>query len=108
MRLIGPGALRWLRTVLGGEVAVPCNPRTALAGLNPLVEGRGLRGQCCRWRRRWLGSRAVDAREPGQVREEAALSGSVHAMRGSPTGASSRRRARVSSLDAGCTVHLRD
>jgi hypothetical protein len=33
--------LSW--TVLGGVIAVPCNPQTALAGLNPLSRGPGLR-----------------------------------------------------------------
>ena len=53
------------------------------------------------------GSRAVDAREPGQVREEAALSESVHAPRIGLAGAESRRARSRARFDDGCTVHTR-
>ena len=66
------------------------HPQSALAGLNPLSRGSGPRGQ-----------RAVSgvdgrvprdvAREPGQVRKEAALSGHRQAQRECPTGAGERR-----------------
>jgi hypothetical protein len=52
------------------------------------------------------GSRAVGAREPGQVREEAALSDTAHAPRTSLTGAKKRRARPGAGLDGGCTVHL--
>ena len=51
-------------------------------------------------------SRAVDAREPGQVREEAALSDSVHAPRGSLAGVRGRRERSKADLDGGCTVRF--
>jgi ketosteroid isomerase-like protein len=41
--------------VLGGEVAVPCHPQSALAGLNPRPRGFGFRGQYAGQRRRWPG-----------------------------------------------------
>ena len=51
------------------------------------------------------GSRAASAREPGQIREEAALSDTARAPRASLAGAEDRRaRPRSSSRD-GCTVH---
>ena len=52
------------------------------------------------------GSRAVSAREPGQVREEAALSESAHAPRIGLAGAEDRRSARRTCFDDGCTVHF--
>ena len=52
------------------------------------------------------GSHAVSAREPGQIREEAALSDTAHAPWASLAGAEDRRaRSRSSSRD-GCTVHF--
>ncbi len=51
------------------------------------------------------GSRAVSAREPGQVREEAALSDTAHAPRISLAGAEDRRTRPRARLDGGCTVH---
>jgi hypothetical protein len=52
------------------------------------------------------GSRAADAREPGQVREEAALSDTVRAPRTSLAGANGRRARPGADLEGGCTVHL--
>jgi ketosteroid isomerase-like protein len=52
------------------------------------------------------GSRAVSAREPGQIREEAALSGSAHAPRIGLAGAEDRRARPKPGFDGGCTVHL--
>ncbi len=52
------------------------------------------------------GSRAVSAREPGQIREEAALSGSAHAPRTSLAGAKSWRARPRARFDDGCTVHF--
>jgi hypothetical protein len=54
------------------------------------------------------GSRAVDAREPGQIREEAALSESVHAPRIGLAGAEDRRERPEARFDGGCTVHCRE
>jgi len=58
--------------VLDGELAVPCSPRSASAGLNPLLKGPELS---------WLylipvpvGHHATDEHEPRQVRKEAAVS----------------------------------
>src|SRR2546423_1243968 len=52
------------------------------------------------------GSRAMSAREPGQVRKEAALSGHRQAMRGRPTGAGGRWQPSEGHLDGGCTVRF--
>ena len=52
------------------------------------------------------GSRAMDDREPGQIREEAALSEAVHAPRISLAGAEARRARPGAVLDGGCTVHI--
>ena len=52
------------------------------------------------------GSRAVSAREPGQIREEAALSESAHAPRISLAGAEKRRARPKADLDDGCTVRF--
>jgi DNA polymerase III subunit gamma/tau len=46
----------------------------------------------------------MDAREPGQVREEAALSDPVHAPRGSLIGVRDRRARPEAHFDGGCTV----
>src|SRR4029079_7841660 len=52
------------------------------------------------------GSRAASAREPGQIREEAALSDTARAPRASLAGAEDRRaRPRARSRDR-CTVRL--
>ncbi len=65
----------------GGSGAL--NPQSALAGLNSLPrEDRS--GRSAGLRRRWCGSRAVPAREPGQVRKEAALSEDRQAKRELP------------------------
>lgn len=60
--------------VLDGEVAVPCNPQSAIAGLNSCS-----RSLLCKV---WLmqvvlknGSYATETHEPRQVRKEAAVSG---------------------------------
>jgi hypothetical protein len=52
------------------------------------------------------GSRAVSAREPGQIREEAALSEAGHASRTSLAGAEIRRARSKADFDDGCTVHF--
>ena len=52
------------------------------------------------------GSRAMTAREPGQVREEAALSGHRQAQREFPAGAERSGQPPVAGHDAGCTVRL--
>ena len=52
------------------------------------------------------GSRAMSAREPGQVRKEAALSGHRQALRGRPAGARRRWTALGDRFDGGCTVHF--
>jgi hypothetical protein len=51
------------------------------------------------------GSRAVGAREPGQIRKEAALSETAHAPRISLAGAEDRRARPGTCFDGGCTVH---
>ncbi len=52
------------------------------------------------------GSRAVSARESGQIREEAALSEVGHAPRTNLAGAEDRRARPKASFDGGCTVHF--
>ena len=52
------------------------------------------------------GSRAVSGREPGQIREEAALSDTAHAPRISLAGAEDRRARPRARLDDGCTVQF--
>ena len=52
------------------------------------------------------GSRSMSAREPGQVRKEAAFSGHRQATRGRPTGACSRWTRSETVLDGGCTVRF--
>src|SRR3954451_18818875 len=54
------------------------------------------------------GSRAVSAREPGQIREEAALSDTAHAPRTSLAGAEDRRARPKARFDDGCTVRFCD
>jgi hypothetical protein len=51
------------------------------------------------------GSRAASAREPGQVREEAALSDTARAPRTSLAGAEDRRARPGTGFGGGCTVH---
>jgi uncharacterized protein (TIGR02246 family) len=51
------------------------------------------------------GSRAAGAREPGQIREEAALSDTVRAPRISLAGADDRRARPGAGFKVGCTVH---
>ncbi len=62
----------YLLAVLDGELAVPCSPRSASAGLNSLSKGPELS---------WpylipapVGRHATDEYEPRQVRKEAAVS----------------------------------
>jgi hypothetical protein len=52
------------------------------------------------------GSRAASAREPGQIREEAALSDTARAPRTNLAGADDRRARPGTSFDGGCTVRL--
>ena len=51
-------------------------------------------------------SHSVDDRESGQVRKEAALSGSVHAQWGHLAGASGAELPLESRNDDGCTVAI--
>jgi ketosteroid isomerase-like protein len=52
------------------------------------------------------GSRAASAREPGQIREEAALSDTARAPRSSLAGAEDRRARPGPGFEEGCTVRL--
>ena len=84
----------------GGSGAL--NPQSALAGLNSPPRGSAS-GRSARPGRRWSGSRAVSAREPGQVRKEAALSDHRQAQRALPDRSRGRRKApdvRVSTWGA--------
>src|SRR6188768_4551194 len=53
-----------------------------------------------------VGSRSTSAREPGQVRKEAALSGYRWAVRGRPAGVFERDQSPEADFDIGCTVHF--
>jgi hypothetical protein len=53
-------------------------------------------------------SRALVACEPGQIREEAALSSSDQAPRVSLAGVHGRRERPGTGFEAGCTVHLQN
>src|SRR3954453_14617393 len=92
-----------MRTVLGGALAVPCHPQTALAGLNarPRVAAFGVSTSRAALTAR---SRAMRARESGQVRKEAALSGSGHVPRIRLARASHDGNARGPLSKAGRTV----
>jgi hypothetical protein len=93
--------VRW--TVLGGALAVPCHPQSALAGLNarPRVAAFGVSTSRAALTAR---SRAMCARESGQIRKEAALSGSGHVPRIRLARASHDGNARGPLSKAGCTV----
>src|SRR5947199_1197316 len=95
--------LRLDRARRGGSGAL--HSQSALARLNS--RSRGLApGSVRRPKASISRSRAVDAREPGQVREEAALSDTVHAPRGSREGADGRRARPEPFFNGGCTVHF--
>src|SRR6476620_6109166 len=79
--------------------------QSALARPNPRLRGWAL-GPVRRLKVLILRSRAVVACEPGQVREEAALSDTDHAPRGSRRGAVRRRERSELNNNDGCTVHL--
>src|SRR5918995_3651708 len=69
-------------------------------------EGLRLSGPVRRTEASMAGSRAASAREPGQIREEAALSDTARAPRASLAGAEDRRARPRPSSRGGCTVHL--
>jgi hypothetical protein len=82
---------------------VPCHPQSALAGLNarPRVAAFGVSTSRAALTAR---SRAMRAREPGQIRKEAALSGSGHVPRIRLARASHDANARGPLSKAGRTV----
>ena len=66
-----------ISVVLGGALAVSCNPQSAIAGLNSFPR------LICSVPLGWygvltVGSYAIDNCEPGQVLTEAAISGPVY------------------------------
>jgi len=63
-----------IHTVLDGEMAVPCNPQSALAGLNSHPRYDACKA-CLVQVVLTIGSCATETHEPGQVRKEAAISG---------------------------------
>src|SRR5215204_7454204 len=69
-------------------------------------EGLRLSGPVRRTEASMAGSRAASAREPGQIREEAALSDTARAPRTSLAGAEDRRARSRSSHGNGCTVRF--
>jgi hypothetical protein len=89
--------------VLSGALAVPCYPQSALAGLiaRPRVAALGVSTPQAALKAR---SRAMSAREPGQIRKEAALSGSEHVPRLSLARAGHGGHARESLSRTGRTV----
>ncbi len=82
---------------------MPCHPQSALAGLNarPRVAAFGVSTPRTALTAR---SRAMRAREPGQIRKEAALSGSGHVPRRSLARANRDASARGPLSRAGRTV----
>src|SRR3974390_3547382 len=90
-------------TVLGGALAVPCTR-------NPLPRGTiPTRGACPKGSgpcnaTLMVRSHSVGDREPGQVRKEAALSGSAYAQWGYLAGVGGTGTAFVACFDGGCTV----
>jgi hypothetical protein len=82
---------------------VPCHPQSALAGLNarPRAAAFGVSTPRTALTAR---SRAMRAREPGQVRKEAALSGNGHVPRRSLARANGGENARGPLSRAGRTV----
>jgi len=69
--------------VLDGEVAVPCNPQSAIAGLNSYQRSFS----CEVWLMQvvlMIGSCAMEAHEPRQVRKEAAVSENFPCVAGLP------------------------
>ena len=82
---------------------MPCHPQSALAGLNarPRVAAFGVSTSRAALKAR---SRAMRAREPGQIRKEAALSGSEHVPRICLARASHDGNARGLLSKAGRTV----
>ena len=84
---------------------MPCHPQSALAGLNarPRVAAFGVSTSRAALKAR---SRAMRAREPGQIRKEAALSGSGHVPRIRLARASHDGNARGPLSKAGRTVLL--
>jgi hypothetical protein len=82
---------------------VPCHPQSALAGLNarPRVAAFGVSTSRAALTAR---SRAMRVREPGQIRKEAALSGSGHVPRIRLARASHDGNARGPLSKAGRTV----
>ena len=83
---------------------MPCNPQPAQAELNSLTRDWPL-GPVPPQAALTARSCAVSACEPGQVRKEAALSGSRHVMQASLARAKSSGHAREPRLEDGCTVH---
>src|SRR4051812_24576825 len=69
-------------------------------------EGLRLSGPVRRTEASMAGSRAASAREPGQIREEAALSVPARAPRISLAGAEVRRARPRTSFEDGGTVHF--
>src|SRR3982750_4515801 len=95
------------RTVLGGELAVPCNPQPAQAELNSLTRDWPL-GPVPPQAALTARSCAMSACDPGRAGKEAALSGARHVMQASLTRAKRGGHAREPRLENGCTVHFFD
>ena len=88
----------------GGSGAL--SPAIRSSGAEFPNEGLRLSGSVRRTEASMAGSRAASAREPGQIREEAALSDTARAPRISLAGADDRRARPRSSFEDGCTVRF--
>ncbi len=90
-----------LRRGVGGSL----NPKSAICGAEIPPEafrvGKRLPGRVMK-----VGSHATGAREPGQAREGAAISGISRAPWGSPAGARKGRTPRSGSVDGGRAAHI--
>ena len=87
----------------GGSGAL--SPAIRSSGAESPSEGLRPSGPVRRTEASMAGSRAASAREPGQIREEAALSDTARAPRTSLAGAEDRRARPRTGFDDGCTVH---
>jgi len=84
---------------------VPCHPQSALAGLNTRLRVAAF-GVSTPRKALTARSRAMSARESGQVRKEAALSGSEHVPRTTLARANRDASARGLLSTTGRTVHF--
>ena len=89
--------------MLGGELAVPCYPQAALAGLNSRSRSES-REDCPRQEALKAWSCAARRCEPRQVRKEAAVSREPRVPQGHRAGAHPAGEKLADLIDSGCTA----